>query len=226
MNSTQQDLGKWIQDLAIRSGTEWLGGVQRNSAFWQLVASGELNQQQLNEESIRYIRDETDRFIRSLTVMSWDYYNALIELGHTYNPPFFEQAVAREPTTRPSASAAADLPQTRLELQGLVGQDALSSFVMKNEQAEPDEVSFTVSEFAAPNGLASFRPPLSIQPPRFTLTRNEQRRVTLKLPLLKDLFVPDQHYTAIIRVQCHNPFEFSVDVVAGAAAKPAAAPLV
>ena len=226
MNANQKDFGKWMQDLAIRSGTEWLSGAQRYSAFWQHVASGELNQQQLSEESIRYARDETDRFIHNLTTMSWDYYNALIELGRTYNPPFFEQAVAPEPTTNPSTSAAPGWPQTRIELHALIGQTALRSFAMKNEQAEPDEVSFTVSEFAAPSGRASFRPPLSILPPRFTLTPNEQRSVTLKLPLLKDLFVPDQHYTATIRVQCRNPFEICLDVVAGAAATPADAPIV
>jgi hypothetical protein len=131
--------------------------------------------------------------------------------------------VSRAQATGQPSPAASRLPQTHIALNGQIGQDAIQSFVMTNEQPEPDEVSFAVSEFSSPGGQTSFRPPLSILPPRFTLTRQNPRCVVLKLPLLKDLFVPGLPYTATISVQCRDPLEISLNVVATAAGTPAEA---
>jgi hypothetical protein len=218
MDTGPQDFRKWIQDLAARTSMEWLHAAQRYSAFGQRVASGELDQRQLRDESIRFARDETDYFIRNLTSLSLSYYNSLIELGRTFNPPLFDQALAAAPTAR-SVVAATTLPRVQLALRGVVGQDAIGSFVVNNQHSEPDEVSFVVSEFTGEIGAAAFRPPLALQPPRFTLGPHEQRNVALKLPLLKDLFAPQQHYTAAIKVQRRDPFEIGVDVVADSSAE-------
>ena len=166
----------------------------------------------LRDESIRFARDETDYVIHNLTSLSLSYYNSLIELGRTFNPPLFDQALAVAPTAH-SVAATTTLPHVQLELRGVAGQDAIGSFVVNNQHSEPDEVTFVVSEFIGEIGTAAFRPPLALQPPRFTLGPHQQRRVVLKLPLLSDLFAPQKHYTAAIKVQRRNPFEIGVEVV-------------
>jgi hypothetical protein len=65
------------------------------------------------------------------------------------------------------------------------------------------DVSFLVSEFSSAAG-AAFRPPLQLQPSRFTLRPGEERVVALRIPLLPEMFVPGQRYEATVIMRGHD----------------------
>lgn len=63
------------------------------------------------------------------------------------------------------------------------------------------EITFLISEFTGADGSPAFRPPLQLEPPRFTLRSGEERKVTLRLPLLPDLFLPGVRYNGVVVVR-------------------------
>jgi hypothetical protein len=131
-------------------------------------------------------------------------------LGSTYNPPFFEHAFNRwQPPRQPSSRQRGGV----IDLRGSIGDEAISAFRIENECNNSDEVAFVVSEFTGPPGTTRFRPPLRLQPPSFVLERFESQLVSVCLPLVAGLFVPNQRYTAVVSVRKRDTFDLTIDVV-------------
>lgn len=220
MNNDPQDIGKWIQDLTSRSMAEQARALERYRDLVMRITRGELNEQTVLEEYMRFARDETTRYVRNLATLSLSYYNALLELTRAHNDRFFEQVLGA--TANGNAPVPRDTPPQRveMELHAPVGQDITSSFIVENKRTEMAEISFLVSEFVGPAGTAPFRPPLQLKPPRFTLDPREERLVTLVLPLLPELFTPGQHYRAEIVVRGHDDLELILNIWPDASAPP------
>ena len=88
---------------------------------------------------------------------------------------------------------------------------------MDNSGNDSEEVAFVVSEFCGPPGTVPFRPPLRLHPPRFVLGRFESQLVSVRLPLLADLFLPNQRYIAPLTVRKRDPLDLTINVVVRAA---------
>jgi hypothetical protein len=212
MTAHPQEIAKRIQDLTVRFGAEVMRSLQRYNELLQRVAGGELDEAAVGDAYVRFMRDESERYFRGVADASAGYYDALLELSAIYNPPFFEHAFNQrrrqpEPGSR---------HQGIIELGGSLGDEAASTFRVVNTSDDSDEVAFAVSEFSGPPGTAPFRPPLRLQPPRFVLRRFESQLVSVRLPLVDGLFVPDQRYTATLTVRKHEAFDLAIVVVAGA----------
>ncbi len=212
MNDDPQEIGKWIQDLTSRSIAEQARALERYRDLVMRITRGELNEQTVLEEHMRFAREETTRYVRNLATLSLSYYNALLELTRAYNDRFFEQVLGA--AANGNAPVPRDTPPQRveMELHAPIGQDITSSFIVENKRTEMAEISFLVSEFVGPAGTAPFRPPLQLKPPRFTLDPREERLVTLVLPLLPELFAPAEHYRAKIVVRGHDDLELILNV--------------
>jgi hypothetical protein len=183
--------------------------LQRYNELLQRVAGGDLDESAVGGAYLQFVRDETERYFRNVADVSSGYYTALLELGSIYNPPFFEQAFNRRPTSQAASRQGADV----VELRGSLGDEAVNTFRVDNAGSNSEEVSFVVSEFTGPPGSAPFRPPLRLQPPRFVLERSESQLVTVRLPLVAGLFVPNQRYTARLSVRKREAFDLTIDVV-------------
>jgi hypothetical protein len=213
MSNEPQDLGKWIQDLTIRSVTEQARAIERYRDLVQRVVRGELDEQTVREEYMNFAREETTRYISNFATLSLSYYNALLELSRAYNDRFFEHVLGTATNGNVTAPRATQPQQVEMELHALVGQNITSSFVIENKRTEIAEISFLISEFVGPPGTAPFRPPLQLNPPRFTLDPRGERVVTLHLPLLPELFTPGQRYTAKIIVRGYDDMELILSVL-------------
>jgi hypothetical protein len=213
MKEEHQDLGKWIEDLIIGSVRDQAHAVERYSELALRVVRGELDERTVREEYIRFSRDETMRYLRDLATLSLSHYSALLKLGSSYQSRFFERVL--DATTEEKATVARNAPPQRIEieLRAPVGQDVSSSFVIENKRTERTEISFLISEFLGPRGIAPFRPPLQLKPPRFTLNPREESMVTLTLTLLPELFMPGQRYTAKIVVSGYDDVELNLTVL-------------
>jgi hypothetical protein len=210
MSGRSEKLGERIRDLTVRFGAESMRSLQRYNELLQRAAAGDLDESAVGGAYLQFVRDETERYFRNVADVSSGYYTALLELGSIYNPPFFEQAFNRRPRANQATSRqGGDV----IELRGSLGDEAVSTFRVDNAGSNSDEVSFVVSEFTGPPGSAPFRPPLRLQPPRFVLERSESQLVSVSLPLVAGLFVPNQRYTARLSVQKRDAFDLTIDVV-------------
>lgn len=204
MTKHAKDIQNWIQELITRSAAEQMRSMQRLGELLQRTARGELDQEQLREEYQQFSRDETTRYIEEITRLGVGFYNALLDLNRQHSDRFFDRILGVGSEDRSTSSVRA-VPSHRVEvdLHAPLGEVATRSFVVENKHAETMEVSFLISEFASEAG-AAFRPPLQLQPPRFTLRPGEERVVTLRIPLLPEMFVPGQRYEATVIVRGHD----------------------
>jgi len=200
-----------LQDLTTQAGAEMMRSLQRYNELLQRLAGGDLDDGAAREAWVLFMRDETERYFRGLANVSTGYYDALLELGSTYNPPFFEQAVKR---TQSPVAAPSQPPAGVIELRGSLGGEAVSTFRVTNASSRDEEVTFEVSEFSGPPDASPFRPPLRLEPPRFILAPAESQLVRASLPLVAGLFVPNQHYSAVLTVHKRDSFDLTIDAIA------------
>jgi hypothetical protein len=213
MTVRPQEIGERIQDLTVRFGAEIMRALQRYNELLQRFASGELDEAAARDAYAGFLRDESARYFRSVTEVGTGYYEALLELTSVYNPPFFEQVFHQARRTQPSPSR----PHGGIvELRGSLGDEAVSAFRIDNGSDHSEEISFVVSEFSGPPGTAPFRPPLRLRPPRFVLEPSQSQVVTVHLPLVSGIFVPDQRYTAVLTTQKRDAFDMTIDVFVNA----------
>jgi hypothetical protein len=214
MTGRPEEIGERIRDLTVRFGAEIMRTLQRYNELLQRFASGELDETAARDVYAQFLRDESARYFRSVTEMGTGYYDALLELTSIYNPPFFEQVFHQARRTQQSPSR----PHGGIvELRGSLGDEAVSAFRIDNASDHSEEISFVVSEFSGPPGTAPFRPPLRLQPPRFVLAPSQSQVVTVCLPLVSGVFVPDQRYTALLTTHKRDAFDMTIDVFVNAA---------
>jgi hypothetical protein len=218
MANELQDLGERIQQLIARSLEEQFRASQRYYEVMQRAGRGELLTKSVGEGYWRFVQEESTRYARNLATLSLDYYHTLIEMGRSYNDLFFDQVlgIRADATPASAASAGPEAPLPRrveIEMRAAVGAEATASFSLENNRDEPLEISFFVSDFVGPTVTAAFRPPLQIQPSRFTLAPGEERSVTLRLFVPVECFVPGQRYTATIMVRGYDHLELGVNLL-------------
>jgi hypothetical protein len=209
MAGRSHEIATRIQDLTVRFGAEAMRSLQRYNELLQRLAGGELDDAAARDAFIRFMRDETERYVRGVADVSVGYYDALLDLAATYSPPFFEQAVRRQPSQGPAPSAA----RGTIELRGSPGSTVAASFQVDNTSNTTEDVAFSVSEFSGPHGTAPFRPPLRLHPPRFVLGPLESQLVSVRLPLIEGLFEPNHRYSATLTVRKRDPFDLTVEVM-------------
>src|SRR3954451_20628838 len=98
MTTNLQELGKKLQDLAARSLQEQVQSAQRYNELIQKFGSGELFKQPAGTAYLRFVGEETVRYVGNLASLSLSYSKELFELGQTYNEKFFEQVVGSTPS--------------------------------------------------------------------------------------------------------------------------------
>jgi predicted flap endonuclease-1-like 5' DNA nuclease len=210
VNDASNDVARWIQEITRRALTEQVHSWQRYTDFIQRIARGELDEQSVREEYMRFSREEGLRYARQLTGLSLSYYNQLVELSRAYNEQFFNQVFKT-----PASGEAGDeriAQQVEMGLRGALGGEAGGSFVLENKNAESADISFLVDEFRDEKGEHPFRPPLQIQPPRFRLGPRQEIVVHLALPLLPELFAPGHTYTTTVLVRGYEDLELLLRV--------------
>ena len=222
MNDQTDDIRQWIQELISRSATDNMQNLQRFGDMLRRVSRGNMDQEMIREEFLEFARDESERYVRDLTRVGLNFYNTLLELNRHYNDRFFSQVFEENYRYRDAPDVKPDRPRTvQMELHGLLGEEAVRSFVIENKQDDPVSVSFLVSEFTDEAKTISFRPPLQLYPARFTLRPGEEHIVNLEVPLLKEFFVPGQRYSATVVVSGYDDLVLDLSVWADSP-KPAA----
>ncbi len=204
MTQDPEDISKWIQELVTRSSRQQTQALQRLSKLIQAVTSGEIDQNAVREEYARFIREESTRFVDDLTRLGLSFQTALLELNRKYSDRFFDQvlgsSVAEVQTHNGQTGQAREIG---IVLSGVAGEELVKSFVIENKRSDEETVTFLVSEFTDESSGEAFRPPLQIQPPRLALRPGEERIVSIRLPLLPELFKAQHIYHATILARGH-----------------------
>jgi hypothetical protein len=187
----KQDDRGW-NDLVTRSVDLGAGVLRLYGETMRDLAAGKVTYANLAQRASEVARDEGGAYARSLAQAYLDYWRRVLEIGDD---------VRQRMTTGSSAAvraAGARVGRAELSFAGRPGDVITRAFVVENNQPQPVEVSFEVSEFVADGGVR-VRPALAIAPAEFHLEPGTEQVVTCRLTLDPG-FAPDLTHDAILRV--------------------------
>lgn len=214
MSGDTADIGQWIRRLTNKAVEEQTRALRRYGELVQRVTDGQLDNAAVRDEALRFVRDESARYARSLATLTLSYHDALLDLDRARNDEFFNALVAAGQGDAVSPAAPRTVPLT---LTGPVGTEVSSGFLIENRKDQSTDVSFAVSDFVGGDGQVAFRPPMQITPSRFRLEPREEMRVRISLPLVPQLFEPAARYEATVVVRGYEEIELQLVVETTAA---------
>jgi hypothetical protein len=189
-----------ISDLSARLAKKQLRSADRFSELLRRIASRQLDTTVVGQEAVRFAKESAGDYARSLLGLGLGYRLALLDLSRQYGDRLLERLLH----IAESAEAAVERRRAEITLTGPVDSEASAPFAIANDQPHPETISFIVSEFTDTAGQGPFRPPLRLEPSQLTLAPGEEGLVTLRLPLLSELFVPGRLYRAKVLVRGHE----------------------
>lgn len=130
MNGSSEKFGERVRDLTVRFGADAMRSLQRYNELLQRMAGGEFDDGAASEAYVQFVRDEAERYFRSAAELSTGYYDALLELGSIYNPPFFENVFNQRP---PRGQTSSRRQGGVIELRGSPGEEVAGTFRVEND---------------------------------------------------------------------------------------------
>ena len=223
MTTTPFDFARWLQDLTARSVADQQRAAERYTELMQRVARGELSEQQVREEFLRFSGEASTRYASDLAQLSLSYYTALLDLGRAYNERFYDHVLRGHPhpTQSEYGPTASPRRQVQLDLRGILGQEATAGFVIENKHSAPAEISFVFSDFVDVAGGRPFRPLLQLDPASLTLGPDAEAEVRLRLPLVPEQFAAGHQYRTKIVVHGYDELVLVLSVKVDTAPEPA-----
>jgi hypothetical protein len=194
----QDDVATSIRNLLTKLAEEQRRSADLTDQLGRHLARSQPDLSVVSHELQAFIRESAGEYTRSLLDLRNDYNKARNQLSRQY----IDRLANRLMRAAAGAGGSPTVSGQRAEiaLTGPVGGQATAPFLIKNDLAQPEEITFIVSEFSDLTGQPPFRPPLRLDPPQLPLNPGEERVVTLYLQLLPELFVPERLYRAIITV--------------------------
>jgi len=190
-------LRRLIQGLSRGVLEGHVKNLRDHNGLRQLVASGAIEQRQVNEAYRGYAREVSAEYGRRVTDLSVRYYAELLEVGNEYSRQFYERVMNGMGST--PATARAPLQPIPLEMYGHLGGRAVARFELSNEQLTTTQVSFVVSPLRGP-GPEVFRPIVMIEPQHFALASGAVQTVAISVVLEPGMFVVGHLYSGTVEV--------------------------
>lgn len=199
MSREPNDFIRSLQELITNSATDQIRASRQFNDLVQSIARGDVDDREANERVNEFLMQATSRYINDLSHITISFFQALRTVNRHYSDHFFDHVMGNNGAPDNGTLRRIDMP-----LQGAVGDDIERSFVIENRQDEAYDVSFAVSDFTDSKTGAVFRPPLQLQPARFTLRPGDEQVVTLQLPLLDEFFQAGRQYQSTILVRGYD----------------------
>ncbi|MBA2390307.1 MAG: hypothetical protein H0V67_08625 [Geodermatophilaceae bacterium] len=190
-------LRRLIQGLSRGVLEGHVKNLRDHNGLRQLVASGAIEQREVNEAYRSYAREVSGEYGRKITDLSVRYYSELLEAGNEYSRQFYERVMNGLNGT--PAAPRAPLQPIPLEMYGHLGGRAVARFELSNEQPAVTQVSFVVSPLRGP-GYEVFRPIVMIDPQQFQLVSGAVQTVTISIVLEPSMFVVGHLYSGTVEV--------------------------
>lgn len=216
--SAEAEVGDWVRQLLQRAVEEQLHSWRRSGELLRHLASGTLDVQALRDELVRFSQEESARYARAAAAIALSSSQALLELERARTDSFYDALLGQAPVADPEPVEVPDLV-----LAGVLGGEASGAFTLDNAEQEPVEVVFAVGDFVPAGGGPRFRPPLVVEPESVTVPAGGSQRVTVRVPLLADLFAVGRS-TARLRVRGRDDLDVALAVDVAAAPEPEPSP--
>ncbi len=192
----KQDDRGW-NDLVTRSVDLGAGVLRLCGETARDVAAGKVSYANLADRAGTVVRDEGGAYARALAQAYLDYWGRVLEVTSDFSR---RMTTGAAPASRATANGhGAPSGRAELSFSGREGDVVARAFVVENNQPQPVDVSFEVSEFVAAGGDARLRPGLAIEPAEFHLEPGTEQVVTCRLTL-EPGFAPHRPHDALLRV--------------------------
>ncbi len=207
MSETQKPNQKRTQDLISRTLTQQVRAAQRYYDLLSRFERGEISAQAMTDEDIRFATQETGHYVSDLADLGIRFYSDLLSINQAYSNRFLNSL---ERKCAASTVVQSQVKRVTMDLRGPLGQEAVGAFVLENTRGGTANISFQVSDFYGPPGIAPFQGGLQFQPEHFTLEPGQEQAVTLRIELKETLFEPGQRYTASVIVLGYDNLELAL----------------
>ena len=158
---------------------------------------------------VQFAQNECVGFTKKILRCNVDYYLGVMNAGLGFSHSAFESAFDKQQTTTSTNSAENINPgtpdlntqkfRTELHFTGKQGETVSQAFVMANNQQEPIDISFEVSEFVSADGQVKAHVPATFNPSQFKLEQGQEQIIECQVNF-SDVLAPDQPHQAIARV--------------------------
>lgn len=170
-------------------------------------AASDLSRSKNNPDKfVQFAKTESLDFAKKLFQCNVDYYLGVMNVGMGFSYNIFESVFNRQHTTTlpiseetVSSDKNTQKYHTELHFTGKQGDTVGQVFVIANNQPEPIDISFEVSEFVSANGQVKAHVPVTFNPYQFILKQGQEQIVECQVSF-SDVLVPDQPHQAIARV--------------------------
>jgi hypothetical protein len=189
------DVTASIRNLLARLAQEQRRSAERTGRSLHPPADGKVDLSAVCQELLAFTRESAGEYVRSVLSLHQEYNRARNDLSRVYLDRLTNRLLTAAGTTSVPGQ------QVEVALTGPIGAEVSAPFLIKNDQVQPEEITFIVSEFSDLRGQAPFRPPLRVDPPHLLLQPGAQAVVTLHLQLVSQLFEPGTLYRATVTVQ-------------------------
>jgi len=221
MQGDDSSLRQLVDELSSAALRDLLRNVRHHTELRRQIASGMLDERQVNQAYREYARHEGAAYRQQVSDITLQYYSDLADLGNQYSGQFYSNvldgsafgfpmespngngASPRVDTTRgngTSASPAAEAEEVPIELHGPPGREVMATFALENTETRPVALELDVGPCEGP-GDESFMAPLTVHPARFVLEPGASRSITLRLVLLNSVFTPGLLYRLPVYVR-------------------------
>jgi hypothetical protein len=210
--TTGDDPSRLIQDLASRSLESHLWTIRQYGELRRRIASGDWDEQWVNEQYADYVTDEGAHYREQLANLGVAYHRGLVDLNRAFSERFYERlerVSGRGPNgpVRPDQVAA----PMAMELHGVIGTEAIGVFSLHNGRDVPAAVTFDLGDIYGEGGRLPYRL-LRVEPEAPVLPPGGERQIQVRVALIEGLFEAGRRYTATVRVNGHEPVELSLTI--------------
>lgn len=203
-----------IEELSNAALRDLLRNVRHHTELRRRIAAGVVDERWVNQAYREYARRAGPGYRQRAADLTMQYYSDLTDLGNEYSERFYAEMLAEADSYGPESGNAeagtqasrhaepagdASIEEIPLELHGPPGREVLARFGLENTESHEVTLSLHVGVCTGPDE-ASFYAPLTVQPAALTLQPGESRQVTLRLLMLRSVFVPGYLYRLPVTV--------------------------
>jgi Sulfotransferase family len=205
---TGDQLGSILRSVLGESIEVQLSSIRRYGELRQQIASGEWDEQWVNQQFLDYVRAEGPSYRDRLTSLTATYQRDVAELNREFSERFYVrlQRAAGGGDSVPSDTPAEEPTRTiPMELHGFLGTEAVGVFTLHNHRDQPTQVTFELGDIVGEGGRLPYRM-LLVEPEAPVLAPGERRQAMVRVALIQGLFRVGNVYSATIGVRGHERF--------------------
>ncbi len=211
--SDDHSVRQLVEELSNAALRDLLRNVRHHTELRRRIGAGIVDERWVNQAYREYARREGPSYRQQAADLTLQYYGELTDLGNQYSERFYEEILegvrgfdhqnGDQADGDEADGATTDVEEIPVELHGPPGREVVARFSLENTEARPVTLRVDVGACRGPDDV-SFLAPLTVHPAIATLEPGETRQITLRLLMMRSVFVPGHLYRLPLTIRGSN----------------------